>query len=100
MTEMKKKRKAPGLACLLALAALVGVSQVVMLQPSAARGADEPGETRYRYRAVAFGKADEREATRRLNELEAEGWEYVGPLANGLVAFRKPLLTRAEKAAR
>jgi hypothetical protein len=37
---------------------------------------------------VAFG-SDEKEGTRRLNELAREGWEYVGPLANGLVAFKR-----------
>jgi len=40
------------------------------------------------YKAVAIG-ADEKGATRKLNELAAEGWEYVGPLGNSLVAFKR-----------
>ena len=44
------------------------------------------------YKAVAIG-ADEKEATRKLNALAAEGWEYLGPLGNSLVAFKRSRLT-------
>jgi hypothetical protein len=40
------------------------------------------------HRAVLFG-ADVNDNTKTLNELAAEGWEYVGPLANGMVAFQR-----------
>jgi uncharacterized protein (TIGR03067 family) len=42
----------------------------------------------WEYRAVALGK-DEAVATRKLNELAAEGWRYVGPLGSGLTAFKR-----------
>jgi hypothetical protein len=42
----------------------------------------------WEFRAVSFG-TDEKENTKRLNELAAAGWEYVGPLANSMVAFKR-----------
>jgi hypothetical protein len=42
----------------------------------------------WEFKAVLFG-LDEKEATRKLNELASEEWQYVGPLGNGLVAFRR-----------
>jgi hypothetical protein len=54
--------------------------------------AEAPG---VEYKAVALG-TDEREATRKLNELAAQGWEYVGPLGNSLVAFRRARAKSAE----
>jgi hypothetical protein len=57
---------------------------------SRARGQDEPRpKPAWEWKAVALG-ADEKEATKKLNELAADGWEYAGPLANGLVAFKRP----------
>ena len=57
---------------------------------SRARAQDKPApKPAWELKAVSVG-ADEKEATKKLNELAADGWEYVGPLANGLVAFRRP----------
>jgi uncharacterized protein (TIGR03067 family) len=55
--------------------------------------ADDPVEkaVRWEYRAVALGGKED-EATRKLNRLAAEGWQLVGPLAEGLTAFRRPVL--------
>ena len=39
-------------------------------------------------KAVRFSETEEA-ATHELNQLTAEGWQYVGPLGNGLIAFRK-----------
>jgi uncharacterized protein (TIGR03067 family) len=43
---------------------------------------------------------NEKDATAQLTALAADGWEYVGPLAADLVAFRRPVLTPEEWAAR
>jgi hypothetical protein len=57
---------------------------------SGARGQDKPApKPAWEWKAVSLG-ADEKKATEKLNELAADGWEYVGPLANGLVAFKRP----------
>jgi hypothetical protein len=45
----------------------------------------------WEFRAVSFGP-DEKESTKKLNELAAAGWEYVGPLANSMVAFKRRVL--------
>jgi uncharacterized protein (TIGR03067 family) len=50
--------------------------------------ADNPGAADWEYRAVQFGM-DVTENTRKLNELAAEGWEYVGPLYSNQVAFKR-----------
>jgi len=44
---------------------------------------------KWEYQAVSFG-SDEKESTQKLNDLTRAGWEYVGPLAHSLVAFRRP----------
>jgi hypothetical protein len=57
---------------------------------SRARGQGTPApEPAWQWKAVSLG-VDEKEATKRLNDLAADGWEYVGPLANGMVAFKRP----------
>jgi hypothetical protein len=43
----------------------------------------------WEFKAVLIG-TDEKAATKKLNDLASEGWQYVGPLGNGLVAFRRP----------
>jgi len=43
---------------------------------------------KWEFRAVSFTN-DEKESTNKLNDLADEGWQYVGPLGNGLVAFRR-----------
>ena len=50
----------------------------------------------WEYKAVSFDLG-EKQGTNKLNELTAEGWQYVGPLANGLVAFRRPSSERTAK---
>jgi hypothetical protein len=57
---------------------------------------DPAASVQWEYKAVPF-TADEKEATKRLNDLAGEGWQYVGPLPHNLVAFRRPLVI-AEKA--
>ena len=65
-----------------------------------ALGQDRPAAgPAWEYKAITVG-ADEKEATKKLNALAAEGWELVGPLGNGLVAFRRALLSAQEVAAR
>jgi predicted nucleic acid-binding Zn-ribbon protein len=55
-----------------------------------ARGQDQTApKPAWEWKAVSLG-ADEKEATKKLNQLAAGGWEYVGPLTNGLVAFKRP----------
>src|ERR1700736_4800460 len=57
---------------------------------SRARGQDKPvPKPAWELKAVSLG-ADEKESTKKLNELAADGWEYVGPLAHGMVAFKRP----------
>jgi hypothetical protein len=51
------------------------------------------------YKAIAIG-ADEKDATQKLNELAAEGWEYVGPLGNSLVAFKRVRVTAQDPTAK
>ncbi|HYT94317.1 MAG TPA: hypothetical protein VEL76_36720 [Gemmataceae bacterium] len=51
-------------------------------------GQDREVATKWEYRAVVFGP-NAKNATKRLNELAAEGWQYVGPLGNNLVAFKR-----------
>ena len=56
----------------------------------AVRAQDKPApRPEWQFKAVLIG-TDERDATKRLNDLASEGWQYVGPLGNGLVAFRRP----------
>ena len=67
---------------------------------SPARSQDRTGsDPAWEYKATAIA-ADEKEATKKLNALSAEGWELVGPLGNGLIAFRRPVLSASEIAAR
>jgi uncharacterized protein (TIGR03067 family) len=49
------------------------------------------GATAYfEYRAIAI-PANEKTATQILNTLAGDRWEYVGPLGNTLVAFKRPV---------
>jgi WD40 repeat protein len=49
----------------------------------------------WEFKAVPFG-TEEKESTRKLNALAADEWEYVGPLGNGMVAFRRRLRSAPE----
>ncbi len=63
-------------------------------QPSTAQ--HRPSSPEWEFKAVSFDTG-ENEGTNKLNDLTADGWQYVGPLANGLVAFRRPSAERAVK---
>ena len=64
-------------------------------QPSTPRRG--PGNSaEWEYKTVSFD-VGAGEASNRLNALAADGWQYVGPLANGLVAFRRPSAEGAAK---
>lgn len=43
----------------------------------------------WEFRVLAFTSNDEKETTGQLNELAADGWEYVGPLNATWVAFKR-----------
>jgi uncharacterized protein (TIGR03067 family) len=49
---------------------------------------EEPTKPGGEFRAVKF-TGDDKADTAKLNELAADGWEYVGPLTGGTVAFRR-----------
>jgi hypothetical protein len=79
--------------CASTVAVLVAAALLLPLSGSKARGQEKAHSPRWEFKAAAFSK-DEAEGTKKLNDLAAEGWEYVGPLANGLVAFRRPHVPR------
>lgn len=58
------------------------------VQPSA-MGQDKTDSPKWEFKAVLFGSDDETESTKKLNNLAADGWEYVGPLGKGMVAFKR-----------
>ena len=59
--------------------------------------AQEPNASaKWEYLAVSLG-ADERAATKRLNQLAGDGWTYVGPLGYNLVAVKRALAQQAPK---
>jgi hypothetical protein len=73
-----------------ALALIAGIC-LSFLSPATLVRANPPvlaKRATWEFRAVSFG-TDEKENTRKLNELAAAGWEYVGPLANSMVAFKR-----------
>ena len=51
------------------------------------------------YKAVTFS-TDEKESTKKLNDLAADGWEYVGPLGNSMIAFKRSRATVQQLAAK
>jgi hypothetical protein len=67
---------------------VVSVFALLSLSGPLAAAQDKPATSEAEYKAVLFG-ADEKEATRKLNELVKDGWDYVGPLGGGLVAFKR-----------
>jgi hypothetical protein len=58
------------------------------LSATVARGQDIVTKPTWEFKAVSFS-IDDKEGTRKLNELADSGWEYVGPLTNGVIAFRR-----------
>jgi hypothetical protein len=83
------------------LLAVIGVAVFLFswLTPAVVMGQERNAPLKWEYRAIAFG-GGEIDGTKKLNDLGAEGWEYVGPLANGLVAFRRPAKASRQAAAR
>lgn len=80
-------------------ALLLGCVAVLILGPVPRVCAQENGTEKWEYKAVSFHSiTNADEATKLLNELTAAGWVYVGPLANDLVAFKRPLVTPADVA--
>jgi hypothetical protein len=76
---------------------LVGMLPVGLLPRASAQ--DKPSLLpSWEFKAVSIG-TDEKEATRKLNDLGSKGWELIGPLANGLVAFKRPVLSAQQIAA-
>jgi uncharacterized protein (TIGR03067 family) len=82
-------------ACLAAVVGFVAVLYPVAAAPVPKKAA----ESHWEHKAVPFG-ADEKEGTKKLNDLAGDGWEYVGPLGNGLVAFRRFVLSPKVAAAK
>lgn len=62
--------------------------------------AQESIPPKWEYKAVSFHDLSTSEATKLLNDLSEAGWDYVGPLANDLVAFRRVPSSAAEVAAK
>jgi uncharacterized protein (TIGR03067 family) len=82
------RRLALSLAWLLVLTGLAAVR----LEPAGAQersGRLHPGS--WEFRAHPFPVVDHHLATRMLNQLAADGWEYVGPLPGQLMAFKRPI---------
>jgi hypothetical protein len=77
MTAFKKALIVVSLSMLAAtLGAAVGVS------------GEQKSTRTEEFKAVRFSDSEEM-ATRELTMLAGEGWKYVGPLGNGLIAFRR-----------
>jgi hypothetical protein len=70
---------------------LVGVFLAVLTMPQSTATAQELESPKWEYKAVSFAN-DEEKNTKKLNELADAGWQYVGPLGNGMVAFRRPYI--------
>lgn len=81
------------------LAAVVGAAFLLPPRGAPVATAQEKILPQWEYRAVSLG-SDEKEATKKLNALAAEGWELAGPLGGGLTAFKRPALTAGAAAAR
>jgi hypothetical protein len=73
------------------ISAILGALAVVGALGAGARAQEKASAVTWEFRAVVFGD-DEDASTRKLNDLAADGWEYVGPLRNGLVAFKRRAL--------
>lgn len=54
-----------------------------------APAADPETTSKYEYKTVSFG-GDEKENVKTLAALDADGWEYVGPITPTAVAFKRP----------
>jgi hypothetical protein len=62
----------------------------------AVRAQDKPAPLQeWEFKAVLIG-TDEKDATKKLTDLASKGWQYVGPLGNGLVAFRRTKIPKQQ----
>jgi len=66
----------------------VGCLVVAILTLPCGAGDEKEKPSPLEHKAVAFG-SDENANTKKLAALAADGWEYVGPLTPGMVAFRR-----------
>jgi uncharacterized protein (TIGR03067 family) len=78
-------------------ALLLGCVAVLTLGMATDAIAQESLSQKWEYKAVSFN-VETAEATKILNDLNKDGWEYVGPLANGLVAFKRAAPSAADGA--
>lgn len=79
---------------------LLGLSVIVMMLAGSFGFAEEDAPAPAReFRAVTFG-SDETANTIKLSKLAADGWEYVGPLGAGMVAFRSAAKAAVSDAAK
>lgn len=85
------KRKSHTLASAVWIAALILPMQLL----PELRGQEKSGSPKWEFKTVTFSN-DENEGTGKLNALADEGWQYVGPLGNGLVAFRRQSTLRTQ----
>ncbi|HKD37675.1 MAG TPA: hypothetical protein VKB78_12775 [Pirellulales bacterium] len=68
---------------------LIAMAILVSLQGIAWAGsAGQQEKPATEFKAVVF-PPDEAASTKLLNDLAADGWQYVGPLGNSLVAFKR-----------
>jgi hypothetical protein len=78
---------------------VIGLTMLALgavLQCPAVRAQEKPAPLKdWEFKAVRIGP-NEKEATIMLNDLASEGWHYVGPLGNGLVAFRRHYVPREQ----
>src|SRR5262245_19226575 len=75
---------------------LAGLTLGAMHGCPAMQAQEKPASTKeWEFKAVLFG-TDEKNATKKLNDLATEEWQYVGPLGNGLVAFRRRYVPREQ----
>ena len=77
-----------GVAC----AAILLSGQAAALLP---KESEKDAPSGWEYKAVSFG-ADEKDGTKQLNDLARDGWEYVGPLGNGMVAFKRRIRSASD----
>jgi WD40 repeat protein len=76
------------------LAVFLVVVVMLLLVPPCARGQEKEDSVAWEFKAIPFG-TDEKESTRKLNDLAADRWVYVGPLGNGMVAFKRRIEVNA-----
>jgi uncharacterized protein (TIGR03067 family) len=79
------------------LGAILATVATANLHPAMVLGQEKAVSANWEFKVVAFG-TDEKENTKKLNDFAAEGWEYVGPIGNAMIAFKRTRATAAENA--